>query len=423
MSTASTVTEVSGKSEIFLGRQPILALDKSTVAYELLFRSEDSLLEADVTDDLLSTSTVIVNMLSQFGLDNVLGNCDAFLNVSASLLMSETIELLPPERIIFEILEDVPISSQLVERCIELKDRGFRLAIDDFVYRAEYDAILPLIDYLKVDLEITSIESLPRVIAEIRKHSNAILLAEKVEEEAQYLACKDLGFTLFQGYFFAHPVVITGKKPQPNQISLMRIMGMLIGDANVSELEVPFKESPTLTISLLRLVNSVAVSGGRRQEIGTLRQAIVVLGQKQLLRWVQLLLYVSPEGNIANSLMQQVSNRARLMELIANRLDNYKATGDQAFMVGMLSLVHAVLRTPQEEVLAQIAIPETLKLAITKREGLLGQLLNLTELIEKYEFEAAGAAIHELGMSVSDFTAIQLQAMQWANELNKQAQD
>jgi EAL and modified HD-GYP domain-containing signal transduction protein len=170
-------------------------------------------------------------------------------------------------------------------------------------------------------------------------------------------------------------------------------------------------------------VNSVAVSGGRRQEIGTLRQAIVVLGQKQLLRWVQLLLYVSPEGNVANSLMQQVSNRARLMELIATRLDNYKATGDQAFMVGMLSLVHAVLKTPQEEVLAQIAIPETLKLAITKREGLLGQLLSLTELIEKYEFEEASAAIHELGMSISDFTSIQLQAMQWANELNKQAHD
>jgi len=421
MSTASS--EISGKSEIFLGRQPILGLDKSTVAYELLFRSKDSLLEANISDDLLSTSTVIVNMLSQFGLDNVLGNCDAFLNVSASLLMSETIELLPPERIIFEILEDVPISSQLVERCEELKDRGFRLALDDFVYRSEYEPILPLIDYLKVDLDITPVETLPKVIAEIRKYSNAILLAEKVEQESQYLACKDLGFTLFQGFFLAHPVVITGKKPQPNQISLMRIMGMLIGDANVSELEVPFKESPTLTISLLRLVNSVAVSGGRRQEISTLRQAIVVLGQKQLLRWVQLLLYVSPEGNVANSLMQQVSNRARLMELIANQLDNYKATGDQAFMVGMLSLVHAVLKTPQEEVLAQIAIPDTLKLAITKREGLLGQLLNLTELIEKYEFEKAAAAIHELGMNINDFTSIQLQAMQWANELNKQAHD
>ena len=421
MSTASS--EISGKSEIFLGRQPILGLDKSTVAYELLFRSKDSLLEANISDDLLSTSTVIVNMLSQFGLDNVLGNCDAFLNVSASLLMSETIELLPPERIIFEILEDVPISSQLVERCEELKDRGFRLALDDFVYRSEYEPILPLIDYLKVDLDITPVETLPKVIAEIRKYSNAILLAEKVEQESQYLACKDLGFTLFQGFFLAHPVVITGKKPQPNQISLMRIMGMLIGDANVSELEVPFKESPTLTISLLRLVNSVAVSGGRRQEISTLRQAIVVLGQKQLLRWVQLLLYVSPEGNVANSLMQQVSNRARLMELIANQLDNYKATGDQAFMVGMLSLVHAVLKTPQEEVLAQIAIPDTLKLAITKREGLLGQLLNLTELIEKYEFEKAAAAIHELGMNTNDFTSIQLQAMQWANELNKQAHD
>lgn len=405
-------------SDIFLGRQPILSTEKKIVAYELLFRSEESL-EAGVVNDIHATSTVIVNVLSQFGIEHVLGPADAFINVSASLLMSETIELLPPERVVLEILEDVPISSQLITRCEELKDLGFRLSLDDFTYRAEYDPILPLIDIIKVDLSLTPLDKLPEVVKLVSSRSKALLLAEKVEQESEFHACAALGFSLFQGYFFAHPVILQGKKPQPNQLTLMRIMGMLIGDANVSELEKPFKESPNLTVSLLRLVNSVGVSGGRHQ-IGSLRQAIVVLGQKQLLRWVQLLLYVSPEGNSANSLMQQVASRARTMELIAQYLNGDRTFNDQAFMVGMLSLIDALLQIPLPDILKQIGLVESVEQAILTKAGLLGKLLQLTEFIEVNDFNAANAIIHEIGLSVHDFTNIQLQAIQWTNELNKE---
>ncbi|OAM52138.1 diguanylate phosphodiesterase [Methylovorus sp. MM2] len=405
-------------SEIFLGRQPILSPEKKIVAYELLFRSEDSI-GVDVVDDIHATSTVIVNMLSQFGVEHVLGNNDAFINVSASLLMSETIELLPHDRVILEILEDVPISTQLITRCEELKDMGFRLSLDDFIYRTEYDPILPLIDIVKIDLTLTPLDTLPQVIAQLRQRTNALLLAEKVEAESEFQRCAELGFSLFQGYFFAHPVILQGKKPQPSQMTLMRIMGMLIGDANVNELEKPFKESPNLTVSLLRLVNSVGISGGR-QQIGSLRQAIVVLGQKQLLRWVQLLLYVSPEGNVANTLMQQVANRARLMELIALQLNNDRTFGDQAFMVGMLSLIEALLQVPLADILKQIGLVEAVEQAILTKSGTLGKLLELAELMELNDFKAATTHIHALGLSVHDFTAIQLQAIQWANELNKE---
>ncbi|MCB4809827.1 EAL domain-containing protein [Methylovorus menthalis] len=421
MSSAVIEPFGSGGADVFLGRQPILTANRKIIAYELLFRSEASL-SADVVDDVLATSTVIVNMLSEFGLELVLGNEDAFLNVSASLLMSETLELLPPERVILEILEDVPINAQIVERCAALKEMGFRIALDDFLYRPEYDHILPLVDIVKVDLTLTPLKHMAPSLTVLRKHGHIQLLAEKVQNEDEFEAFKKLGFELFQGYFFAQPVILQGKKPQPNQMTLMRIMGMLISDANLQALEEPFKQSPDLSVSLLRLVNSVGISGGRQQEIGSIRQAIAVLGQRQLLRWVQLLMYVSPEAGNASNLMQQVASRARLMELIALKLQSPEPRfSDQAFMVGMLSLVDAVLQVPIEKILNEIGLMEHLKQAILAHEGPLGQLLQLAQEIERTDFEAVRADLHALGISVGDFTAIQLQAMQWAAELNKQA--
>jgi EAL and modified HD-GYP domain-containing signal transduction protein len=403
-------------SEIFLGRQPILDINRKIVAYELLFRSEDSL-SAHVVDDLQATSTVIVNTLSQFGLEHVLGGHDAFINVSASLLMSDTIELLPPNRMILEILDDVPISPQILARCQALKQKGFRLCLGDLTNRSGYAPLLPLIDIIKIDPSIIPTEQLPQLLTQIRQRTKAILVAEKVEEESQFKACQALGFNLFQGYFFARPTVLKGKKTQPHQMTLMRIMGTLIGDANVNELEPLFKENPGLTVNLLRLVNSVGVRGSR-QEIGSLRQAIVVLGQKQLLRWVQLLLYTESDGPGSGSVMQQVANRARLMELIALKLKvSPSGLSDQAFMVGMLSLVDVVMQAPLQEVLAEIGLTDTVNQAILAREGTLGKLLNLAEEIEWGDFVSAKNSLHTLGLGVADFTPIQLEAMQWANEL------
>ena len=403
-------------TEIFLGRQPILDVNRKIVAYELLFRSEDSL-SAHVVDDLQATSTVIVNTLSQFGLEHVLGGHDAFINVSASLLMSDTIELLPPNRIILEILEDVPISPQILARCQALKQKGFRLCLGDLTNRSGYAPLLPLIDIIKIDPSIIPAEQLPRLLTQIRQRTQAILVAEKVEEESQFKACQALGFSLFQGYFFARPTVLKGKKTQPHQMTLIRIMSTLIGDANVNELEPLFKENPGLTVNLLRLVNSVGVRGSR-QEIGSLRQAIVVLGQKQLLRWVQLLLYTESDGPGSGSVMQQVANRARLMELIALKLKTSQTgVSDQAFMVGMLSLVDVVMQAPLHDVLAEIGLTDTIKQAILAREGTLGKLLSLAEEIEWSDFASAKNSLHSLGLSVADFTPLQLEAMQWANEL------
>jgi EAL and modified HD-GYP domain-containing signal transduction protein len=411
------LSAVNSSAEVFLGRQPILDGKKQIIAYELLFRSKNSLDDAEVEDDLQATSTVIVNTLSQFGLDQVLGKKVGFLNVSASFLLSETVNLLPPERIVLEILEDVPISPLIVARCEQLKEMGFKLALDDFEYRSEYDALFPMIDYVKIDLTLTPAAKLPELVKFLRKSTNAKLIAEKVEEIALFEQCQLLGFDAFQGFFFAKPTLLKSKKPQPHQTVLMRIMGELLGDVNLGNLEKLFKDNPSLTLSLLKLVNSVGIGGGR-QSIESIRQAIVVLGQKQLLRWVQLLLYTSPDGKLGGTLMMQVANRARLMELIAKHIDAYQANfSEQAFMVGMLSLADVVMQITPEEVFQQIKLSEEIEQAVLKHEGILGQLLVLALKIENADFKAAERDIEALGISANDLLAIQLETMQWANQM------
>ena len=421
MNQPTMVSTESDTTEIFLGRQPILDRKRNTVAYELLFRSENSLLVADIADDLAAVAAVIVNTLSQFGLEYVIGNHLAFINVSASLLMSETVELLPAKRMVLEILEDVPINSVIIERCKALKEMGFRLALAHFSYRTEYDSLLPLLDYIKIDLGITPLAEIATLLPQLKKRTQAIILAEKVELESEFIACEALGFDLFQGFFFAKQTVLKGKKPRPQQMSLMRAMGILLGDADLSELESIFKDNPSLSIGLLRLVNSVGIGSGSLQPVKSLRQAIVVLGQKQLLRWVQLLLYVTPDGGAGSGLLQQVANRARLMELLAKQIDSYLTNfSDQAFMVGMLSMADSVMQMPLEEVLKGIGLTEDVKSAIFSYEGRLGQLLLLSEVIERGDFAAARDQISSLGIMPNQLIAIQLEAMQWTTELTKQ---
>lgn len=410
---------ISSSAEVFLGRQPILDSKKQIVAYELLFRSKGSLDESNVADDLHATSTVIVNTLSQFGLDQVLGNKLGFLNVCASFLLSETVNLLPADRIVLEILEDVPISPLIVQRCEQLKVMGFKLALDDFEYRDGHDELFHIIDYVKIDLTITPTSKLPDLVKFLRKKTNAKLIAEKVEENALFEVCANLGIEAFQGFFFAKPTILSGKKSQPHQTVLMRILGELLGDVNLGSLEKQFKDNPTLTISLLKLVNSVGIGGGR-QHIESIRQAIVVLGQKQLLRWVQLLLYAGSDGKIGGTLMLQVANRARLMELIAKKINQYQANfSEQAFMVGMLSLADVVMQKPLNEILKEIGLADEIEAAVLKQEGLLGELLSLAIVIEQGDFESAELEIDKLGISPNDLLAIQLETMDWANQIAK----
>jgi EAL and modified HD-GYP domain-containing signal transduction protein len=253
----------------------------------------------------------------------------------------------------------------------------------------------------------------------IRQLANPIFWATHVKTGEDLAGCKTTGFGLFSGLYFSQPLVMRSKKPQALQVSLMKIVGLLFKDEGITTLEPLFKVNPDLTLGLFRLVNSVGVAG--HLQISSVRQALVTLGQKQLLQWMLLLIYTEAGNAATSELQRRVVNRARLIELLSQHEDiTQPGLSDQAFVVGLLSLAHKVTGQTLEEVLKHIHLAEHLQNALLHHEGILGQLLVLTDAIEAADFSRMEASRSHLGISAQSLTDLQLQAIHWTNELDRQ---
>src|SRR6185369_1090331 len=406
--------------QLFLGRQPILDREQRLFAYELLFRSGTHN-AADVTDGVQATATVIVNAFAELGIAAALGNCRGFINVDEEFLFSDMLELLPRQSVVLEILETVPPTTAVVERCKALQATGFTLALDDVIQLApEFAELLALVEIIKVDIQPLSRLELMQLVMKLKPLGKQ-LLAEKVDSRDQMEHCLKLGFTLFQGYYFAKPSIIAGRKLDHSQLSLMKLMGLLLGDADTSELEKALKPEPGLTVKLLRMTNSVGA--GTSETITSLRHAITVLGRRQLQRWLQLLVFAADkQQGAANPLLLMAATRGRLMELLAEeRSPGDSSLADQAFMVGIMSLMPALISLPIAEIVAPLGLSRPVIDALCARSGPLGALLHLAECGETGDLETLTAGLRELPeLSLKALNHAQTQALQWANAIGKE---
>ncbi|MBI1394761.1 MAG: EAL domain-containing protein [Betaproteobacteria bacterium] len=409
-------------TELFLGRQPILDKRENLVAFELLFRSNQSD-DAQIHDDLLATATVINHAFSELGVEAVLGHYTGFINLSAGLLLSDVIELLPRDRVVLELLETVEINETLITRLRELRALGFRLALDDYTGdEAKYARVLEYVDVVKVDVRELSAEQLPQVTERLRRWP-VRLLAEKVDTKEQVERCIQLGYELFQGYYFARPSVLTGRRLSHAESSIMRLMGLVLSDADTQEIEQALKYNPDLSINLLRLVNSVTTGTGRR--ITSLREAITLLGRSQLQRWLQLLMFAvasNPDAKFPSPLLVLAATRGKLMELLSEAVSDHRGSeaGDNAFLTGIMSLMSALLGIPMTEIVRSLPIPDDVGQALVSRTGRLGSLLRLTELLEQTDIPAIEAHLQHLpGLEPSKINEAYVGAMEWANGIGE----
>ncbi|MCB1891621.1 MAG: EAL domain-containing protein [Rhodocyclaceae bacterium] len=414
----------SAPHDIFIGRQPILDLGNQLYAYELLFRQggQDS---AQVSDDLAATATVLSHVFNELGIEEALGPYLGFINLDARMLLSDAIEMVPCDKFVLEVLETVEITGEIVERCQALKEMGYTLAMDDFVGLEErHRPLLDLVDIVKIDIMGMDDATLANTVAALKPWP-VKLLAEKVDSDAQAQLCRQLGFTLFQGYYFAKPALVAGKKLSQSQASLLRLVGLILEDADTGELETTFKPEPGLTLNLLRLTNSAA--SGVRQKITSLRHAITVLGRRQLQRWLQLLLYTNPAaGNgLANPLLQLAATRGRFLELAAAGLTGAsRELADHAFMTGIMSLMPALLQAPMEDILKTLPLLPKVRDALEARAGTLGKLLSLAESLEANDAGASRALMGELpGLNCDDVNRALTQALAWAASINREGAD
>ena len=418
-------------THVFLGRQPILGREQQLLAYELLYR--DGLIatgnRADVLDPTYATATVIANAFTEFSMADALGPYQGFIKVDEGLLFSDLISALPPHAVVLEILETVPQTAEMLARCEALRDEGYVLAVRERPESLDQTRpLLKLAEVIKVDISRVDPARLKQ-LANNLKPLGKTLLAEKVERVEQMQLCHDLGFDLFQGYYFAHPTVIHGKRLQTSELALLHLLGLLSQDADTSEVEKVFKQEPVLTYNLLRLTNSAG--SGMATRITSLRHAITLLGRRQLLRWLQLLLYsgVSASGETVNPLLQLAATRGRLMELLVDRTPEAKTTGrdliDQAYMVGILSLMPALVGATMREILTQLPVVKPVQAALGDYEGTLGDLLCLVESLENPTDADAGLRAADILKRMPEIDAnyansCLTRALTWANNLARE---
>lgn len=405
--------------EVYLGRLPILDSKQNLVAFELLFRS-DQKNTVTVTDNSAASANVIIDTYGQLGIENVIGKRRGFIKVDTELLMHDAICMLPKKHVVLEILRSVEINDAIIHRCTFLKQKGYQLALSNVVQLDKrFDRIMPLINVVKINITALKQNDLISLIRKL-KRSPVLFLAEKVENQEIARNCIALNFQMLQGFYFAKPEIISGKRIDPSKLSLLKLLLLVVKDSDVTEIENELKYQPGLSYNLLRMVNSAA--SGLPSTINSIKRAIMILGRKQLQRWIQILLYAAKQkdGSASDALMQTATVRGKLLEFIAIAdRPHDKNHHDRAFMVGTLSLLDTLLGIEMSELVSSLSIQKDMGDALLNRRGYLGRQLELIEAHEKGEFEKVSSMLAELGfLSISEFTRMELEAAAWANRIS-----
>jgi c-di-GMP-related signal transduction protein len=413
----ASISEPVMPEYVYLGRQPILDRNGALSAFELLFRSGAANF-AQITDDAEATAQVIARLIGDMGLSAALGDHAGYVNVDKTMLMSDIVQLLPPERFVLEILETVTFDEALFRRCRELRRAGFRLALDDVSQVTPRLAdLLPCVDIVKIDFLDCPREDLDELIGVIRQQRK-VLLAEKVESPEDHDVAMRAGFELFQGYYFATPQVLTSRRLTPSREALLRLLVLLCGEPEIVELDAELKRNPYLVMQLLRLLNSSAF--GLARTISSLREAVMIVGSRQITRWAQLLLLADGHLHALRSdpLAHLCGTRARFMELAAGRMQpGDERFSDTAFITGVFSLVHVLFGGAIEDIVSKLPIHADIRRALLERHGELGRLLNAAEATESGELMAIHAACDELPIFIpNDLTALGLAAAAWYDD-------
>jgi EAL and modified HD-GYP domain-containing signal transduction protein len=410
--------------DFYLGRQPVLDRNQALYGYELLFRSAQAADAADGADSGLSATAAVIAHVAQLGLARAIGEATCFLNVDAQALASDIFAFLPRERTVLEIVASVEPDDAVLARMRTLAGHGFRFALDGIAGDSKrLQRLLPLVGFVKLDLSKAPLPTLPNLVRSLHAMEKTVI-AERVELRATYQAALDLDIDYFQGFHFARPSVLGGRKLSPSQVAVLDLMNLVTSDVDNADIERAVKRDVTLALNLLRLVNTPAV--GARQRIDSVSQALVLLGRRQLQRWLQIMLYAEPasHGHNQTPLLMLATTRGRLMELLAKRLrPGQRYVADIAFTVGIMSLMDVLFGIPMADIVEQIPVGDEVRQALVGRAGFFGELLKLCENIEQADAddEIVIPALKGLAISGDDMVELEMEAFQWSDSVVRYA--
>ena len=401
--------------EAFIGRQAILDQQKNVYAYEILFRSGLKNAFDPNLDGNVATQSVMVNAMLDFGMNKLVSDKRAFINFTEQNLLTRAPKLLPSETVVVEILENVQPTPEILETVQELKEAGYKIALDDFVLLPGYEPLIEMADIIKVDFRITESPEERKKMREILpKHVR--LLAEKIETEEEFQQALTYGYVLFQGYFFCKPTILQQKRLTSNALSKMRLLRE-INRQNVdfSAITGVISSDTNLVHKLLTYINSAGV--GLANHVSNLKQATVLLGASGVRRWVTLVSLQTFSEDKPPELFTLSLMRAKFCELIAAKLKRSGLTADTGFLLGMFSLLDVLLNLPMEEVLKEVNLSDELTDALLGKDNDLRRLLDLVIAYEKGDWDTVIAYCERENLSPEFLQPTYDNVLEWYNAL------
>lgn len=372
-------------TSVFLGRQPIFDRKRRTYAYELLYRngSENMAFFRDPDD---ATRRVLEVAMLEWGFDRVVGDRFGFINAAAGILHSGILDILPAERAVIELEQSMSFDWTAVEAIRDASQKGLRFALDDLtsVDVPGLGDVAPFISVVKIDLQSVGAARLPELTAQVRQlFPNALLLAQKVEEPSEFDDASQLGFDLFQGYFFAKPEVLGRTERPANLAAAVQLMAEVNRpEVDLDRVEELIATDPTLAYGLLRLVNSS--SYGLTVHVQSIRHAIVMLGLAQVRHLAVLLTMATSADRVNEELIVLAATRAKMAAGLA---DDDHGLANACFTAGLLSVIDAVFQCPMSELVADLPLQPDVRRALLDGSGPVGAVLAAV-----YAFERADTA-------------------------------
>lgn len=387
---------------VYLGRQPIFNSELKPVAYELLYRA--SATDRSDQNDARATANVLINAFLEMGVQRVVGKAKAFIHVTPEILDDELLRLFEPSQLVLQLMPDFAYDDNVLVQVDRLRSAGYGISVDDLLV---HEGTLPLIErahFVKVDLNAVPMDELAEHVAQLRRHPLA-LVAEKVETHDQFTRCSELGFDLYQGYFFAKPKLVAGRALAEDRLSVMQLLSTLHNPASeLREVQEIIQRSVSLSYRLLRYANSAAFNLPRKIE--SIAQATVVLGQRRL-RDMATLLALTGMDDKPQALSHTVLTRARVCAQMA---PEGRGNAETAFTVGLFSGLGAMMDQPLETLLEQLPLADDTRLAIVDHKGPFGQLLAAALALESGDTDSVALA------ALQPPPQLYLEASDWASQ-------
>jgi len=401
--------ESNNKNSALVGRQTIYNSELEVFAYELLYRpSHQKNFAPDKFDGNKATSEVMLNAFLEIGLDHIVGEKRAFINMTEQFVDGSIAIPFPTETIVVEILEDIKPTPAVKKGIQDLKDKGYMIALDDFVFEEEFMSLIPYADIIKIDLMQISREELTKHVKDLKLRTMVKLLAEKVETLEEFEFCKVLGFDYYQGYFLEKPVIIKGQKMPANKVAILQLINRLQDTSvEVDELQELIKTDASLSYKILRYINSPGFNLGT--EVTSIKQAVMLLGLDTLKHWMTLVV-LSGLSSKSTDIIQKVLTRAKMCELLAKIIK--QENSDDYFLVGMFSMLDVMLDQEMDEILKSIPIRKELKDALLKYKGKEGKVLKVSIAYEHGDWEAMKAGT----ITPKSLKNSYIEAIGWADE-------